>query len=70
MILKVSFQIAIVTIEILLTFHSDVLNDSLMVRFLLFVVAAVLIAMAVTKLANKILPGDKDYISSEDEVKG
>lgn len=67
MILKASFQIAFLAIEILLTFYSDVLTESFMVRFLLFVITAVLIAMAVTKLADKVLPADKDYISSEEE---
>ena len=67
MILKLSFQIAFLAIELILTFYSDVLQDSLMVKFLFFVVTAVLIAMGVTTLANRILPVDKDYISSEEE---
>ena len=70
MILKASFQIAFLAIELMLTFYSDVLRDSLIVKFLLFVVTAVLIAMAVTKVANKILPADKDYISAEEEANG
>ncbi len=67
MFLKVSFQIAFLAIELMLTFYSDVLRDSLMVKFLFFIVTAVLIAMGVTKIANKILPADKDYISAEEE---
>lgn len=57
-------------IEIIATFYSDVLEDSLMVKFLLFVITAVLIAMAVTRLANNILPEDKDYVSVEEEEGG
>ncbi|WP_424493079.1 hypothetical protein [Salinimicrobium sp. GXAS 041] len=69
MFLKVSFQIAFLAIELMLTFYSDVLRDSLMVKFLFFIVTAVLIAMGVTKITNKILPADKDYISVEEEQK-
>ncbi len=67
MLLKFSFQIAFMAFEVILTFYSDVLADSLVVKFLLFVITAILIAMAVTKLANNVLPEDKDYVSAEDE---
>lgn len=67
MVLKASFQMAFLAIEIILTFYSNVLEDSLMVKFLLFVITAVLIAMGVTKLANNLLPADKDFVSSADE---
>ncbi|MGB7784658.1 MAG: hypothetical protein WBL27_01025 [Salinimicrobium sp.] len=66
-VLKLSFQMAFLAIEVILTFYSDVLEDSLMVKFLLFVITAVLIAMAVTKLANNVLPEDKDFVSAEEE---
>ncbi len=67
MVLKASFQLAFLAIEIILTFYSNVLEDNLMVKFLLFVITAVLIAMGVTKLASRLLPADKDYVSAEDE---
>lgn len=67
MVLKISFQVAFLAMEVILTFYSDVLEDSLVVKFLLFVIIAVLIAMGVTKLANKVLPADKDYIPMEEE---
>ncbi|WP_029035805.1 hypothetical protein [Salinimicrobium terrae] len=67
MVLKASFQVAFLAIEIILTFYSNVLEDNLMVKFLLFVITAVLIAMGVTKLASQLLPADKDYVSPEDE---
>lgn len=58
---------AFLAIEIILTFYSNVLEDSLMVKFLLFVITAVLIAMGVTKLADNLLPADKDFVSSAEE---
>ena len=67
MVLKTSFQLAFLAIELILTFYSNVLENSLMVRFLLFVITAILIAMAVTKLANNLLPADKDFVSSQQE---
>ena len=67
MVLKISFQLAFLAIELILTFYSNILEDSLIVKFLLFVITAVLIAMAVTKLANNLLPADKDYVSEEDK---
>mgnify|MGYP000400757709 CR=1 FL=1 len=70
MVLKASFQLAFLAIEIILTFYNDVLQNSLMVKFLLFVITAVLIAMGVTKLANNVLPADKDFVSAEDEAGG
>lgn len=70
MILKASFQIAFLAIEVILTFNSDMLRESLMVKFLFFVVTVVLIAMGVTKIANQVLPVDKDYISREEERVG
>lgn len=68
MVLKASFQLAFLAIEIILTFYNDVLQNSLMVKFLLFVITAILIAMAVTKLASNVLPADKDYVSYEEET--
>lgn len=68
MFLKISFQLAFLAIEIILTFYEDVLENSLMVKFLLFVITAILIAMAVTRLANNILPADKDFVSAEEEA--
>lgn len=70
MILKASFKVAFLAIEIILTFYSNVLDNSLMFKFLFFVITAVLIAMGVTRLANNVLPADKDFISSEEEKEG
>lgn len=70
MILKASFKIAFLAIELILAFNSTILSESLMVKFLFFVITAVLIAMGVTRLANHVLPVDKDYISREEEAEG
>ena len=68
MVLKASFKLAFLAIEIILTFYEDILQNSLMVKFLLFVITAILIAMGVIRLANNVLPTDKDYVSAEDEA--
>jgi len=60
-------KIGILAIEIFLAFYSLVLTDSLLVKFLFFAFSAVIIAFAVTKITNKILPSDKDYVSSSQE---
>lgn len=70
MVLKASFQIAFLAMEIILTFYSSVLEDSLMVKFLLYVIIAVLIAMGVTNLAGRVVPADKDFISAKEEKEG
>lgn len=67
MFLKISFQLAFLAIEIILTFYEEVLENSLMVKFLLFVITAILIAMSVTRLASNVLPADKDFVSEEEE---
>lgn len=68
MFLKISFQLAFLAIEIILTFYEDVLENSLIVKFLLFVITAILIAMAVTRLASNVLPADKDFVSEKEEA--
>ena len=70
MVLKASFKIAFLAIEIILTFYSNILDDSLIVKFLFFVITAVLIAMGVTRIANKVLPVERNYISRTKEEEG
>lgn len=60
MILKTSFQLAFLTIEIILAFNSAILSESLIFKFLFFVIFAILIAMAVTRLVQTVLPVDKE----------
>lgn len=64
MIFKMGLKIGILAIEIFLAFYSMVLTDSLLVKFLFFAFSAMIIAFAVTKITNKLLPSDKDYVST------
>ncbi|MDT0675085.1 hypothetical protein [Autumnicola musiva] len=65
MLLKLSIKILFIAVELFLGFYSIILSDSLLVKFIFFAVTAVMIAFAVTKIVNKLLPVDKDYISLE-----
>lgn len=70
MIFKLGLKIGVLVIEIILGFYSFILTDSLLVKFLFFAFSAVIIAFTVTKVTNKLLPSDKDYVSSEQEQDG
>ncbi|APS38392.1 MULTISPECIES: hypothetical protein [Salegentibacter] len=67
MIFKLSIKIVFIAVEIFLAVYSFALSDSLLIKFLFFAVTAVIVAFSVTKITNKLLPIDKDYISSEEE---
>ncbi|HCV79931.1 MAG: hypothetical protein CMP12_19030 [Zunongwangia sp.] len=67
MILKLSIKILFIIAEIFLAFYSFAMSDSLLVKFIFFAFTAVIIAFALTKITNKFLPVDKDYISKEQE---
>lgn len=68
MIFKLSIKVVFIAIEIFLAVYSFALSDSLLIKFLFFAVTAVIVAFAITKITNKLLPIDKDYISSEEEA--
>lgn len=67
MIFKLGLKIGFLVIEIFLGVYSLIMTDSLMMKFLFFAFTAVIIAFAVTKVTDKLLPSDKDYVSSEQE---
>lgn len=67
MFLKIGLKILFIAVEIFLAFYSLLMSDSLLVKFLFFAVTAGIIAFIVVKLIHKILPTDKDYITSEIE---
>ena len=67
MIFKMILKIGILAIEIFLAIYSLVLTDSLLVKFLFFAFSAMIVAFAVTKITNKLLPSDKDYVSTDQE---
>ncbi|MFD1094243.1 hypothetical protein [Salegentibacter chungangensis] len=70
MLFKLSIKIIFIAVEIFLGIYSIVVSDSLLIKFLFFAVTAVIIAFGVTKIINKLLPVDKDYIAAdlEEEV--
>lgn len=67
MIVKLVLKIGVLAIELFLAFYSLIITDSLLVKFLFFAFSAIIIAFAVTKITNKLLPADKDSISTEQE---
>lgn len=67
MIFKLSIKVLFIAVEIFLAVYSFALSDSLLIKFLFFAVTAVIIAFSLTKITNKLLPIDKDYISSEED---
>ena len=67
MFFKAGLKILFIAVEIFLGFYSIVMSDSLLVKFIFFAVTALTIAFAVARLINKILPVDKDFISTEQE---
>jgi len=67
MIVKLVLIIGVLAIELFLGFYSLIITDSLLVKFLFFGFSAIIVAFAVTKITNKLLPEDKDYISTEQE---
>ncbi|HSP83365.1 MAG TPA: hypothetical protein VLN72_06505 [Gillisia sp.] len=60
-------KIGILAIEIFLAVYSLVLTDNLLVKFLFFAFSAMIVAFGVTKITNKLLPSDKDYVSTDQE---
>ena len=73
MLLKLGIQLAILGTEVILGIYSLILSDSLLVKFIFFVFSAAIIAFLITRITNKLLPSDQDYISPvqerEDELR-
>lgn len=67
MILKLTIKIIFIIAEVFLAFYSFVMSDSLLVKFIFFAFTAVIIAFALTKITNKFLPVDKDYIPETED---
>jgi len=68
MIFKLAIKIVFLALELFLGFYSLVMTDSLTVKFLFFAVSAIIVAFAITKLTNKILPSDIDAFPNDDLV--
>ncbi len=67
MFLKFGLKILFLAAEIFLGFYSLLVSDSLLMKFLFFVLTAGIIAFAMVKLINKAMPKDKDYIFENEE---
>lgn len=65
--MKLVLKIGVLAIELFLAFYSLIISDSLLIKFLFFTFSAIIVAFAVTKISNNLLPEDKDYISMEQE---
>jgi len=59
MFLKVGVKVLFIVMEVFLGFYSLVISESLLIKFLFFAVTAAIIAFAMLKTINKILPTDK-----------
>ena len=69
MFLKVGVKVLFVMVELFLGFYSLVISESLLVKFIFFVVTAAIVAFGILKTINKVLPanGDMLQLGSEDE---
>lgn len=68
MILKLALKVLVLALELFLAVYSFIITDSLLVKFLFFVFSAGIIAFAVTRIARKLLPPDKDYLAIDKEI--
>ncbi len=69
MFLKVGVKVLFVMVELFLGFYSLVISESLLIKFIFFVVTAAIVAFGILKTINKILPANGDILQlgSEDE---
>lgn len=65
MIFKVAIKITFLVAEIFLGFYSLIMTDSLTMKFIFFVFTAILVAFAITKFTEKILPSDIDSFPND-----
>lgn len=69
MFLKVGIKVLFVAIELFLGFYSLVISESLLIKFVFFVVTAALIAFGILKTINKVLPTDSADLLQMDSEK-
>jgi len=69
MFLKVGVKVLFVMVELFLGFYSLVISESLLIKFIFFIVTAAIVAFGILKTINKILPANGDILQlgSEDE---
>jgi fumarate reductase subunit C len=68
MIFKVAIKIAFLALELFLGVYSLIMTDSLVMKFLFFVVSAVIVAFVIMKFTSKLLPTDIDSYPSDDII--
>ncbi|WP_034919455.1 hypothetical protein [Gillisia sp. CAL575] len=68
MIFKLALKIVFLATEVFLGFYSLVMTDSLGMKFLFFAFTAFIVAFAITKFTNKILPSDIDSFPNDDLI--
>ncbi len=66
MIFKLAIKIVFLALELFLGIYSFVMTDSLVIKFLFFVVSAVIIAFLILKFTSKLLPSDIESFPSDD----
>ncbi|WP_405199737.1 hypothetical protein [Christiangramia sp. LLG6405-1] len=69
MFLKLGVKVLFVMVELFLGFYSLVISESLLVKFIFFVVTAAIVAFGILKTIDKVLPtnGEMLQLGSEDE---
>ncbi len=68
MIFKLAIKIVFLALELFLGFYSLVMTDSLTMKFLFFTVSAIIVAFAIMKFTQKLLPSDFDSFPSDDII--
>jgi hypothetical protein len=68
MIFKVAIKIMFLALELFLGFYSLIMTDSLVIKFLFFVVSSVIVAFLILKFTSKLLPSDIDSFPSDDFI--
>lgn len=66
MIFKIAIKIVFLALELFLGVYSLIMTDSLVMKFLFFVVSAVIISFLIMKFTSKLLPTDIDSFPSDD----
>jgi len=67
MFLKVGVKVLFVMVELFLGFYSLVISESLLIKFIFFVVTAAITAFGILKTVNKVLPINADLLQLESE---
>jgi len=67
MFLKVGVKVLFVMVELFLGFYSLVISESLLIKFVFFVVTAAITAFGILKTVNKVLPINADLLQLESE---